>query len=312
MVTEFHRKANRYGSTFTAVSDHGGSEGAGYPYASVGYERPKEEAATTTVLNPPGGAAAWMDHGPISREGFRQREMFMSTPGEVTSAFAHPSMKHTMGGLLGMAVDEHRRMTGSSTAVPGHDASLSPDSSRLVQRVRSTGVDVPVNPKNPGAEDNNTLNKNRDNLRMRPHELPGPDTRVSPDLFRQGAQTTRSLLRGPGAGGPSPQPHLGGEQLKMFMSPREISSQYGLGDMIDREDSTPSALLARKYRESAGPLRSSIVSKGIETPIDISMTDADDQPNPVVADGHHRLAVGLRHDPDRLAPVRHGETFWDL
>jgi len=146
-------------------------------------------------------------------------QMFRHTPGEVQNAFAHPDMAKHMPTLLGMVVNEHRRRTGSSTALPTHDSSLSADSSAMVQNLRGAGVPVPVNPGNPEAKQTNqiadTRKKNSQSLLRDPKYAAGTIAarsihRVSPEERSAGFQTAKDVLRQ--ARTPVTSPHQFAEQ----------------------------------------------------------------------------------------------------
>lgn len=117
------------------------------------------------------------------------------------------------------------------------------------------------------------------------------------------------------------------KQLPMFMSAREIRSQYQAldGDRLAvNADGQPEAyrvhgpfsavenddqLYARKLRESGGDLGRDIKANGVTDPI--LLEDGSDpngggsQGRMQVIGGHHRVAVMLDHAPDQLMPVEH-------
>lgn len=117
---------------------------------------------------------------------------------------------------------------------------------------------------------------------------------------------------------------LNKNQLRLMALPEEILSSFELSEG-DRERSprreTDSELLDRKYGAAVEEgLRDSIVEEGVKKPIDIVHgSSADmwehDQPNPFVANGHHRLAVALRDAPNRYIPLNHhpfNVSPWDM
>jgi len=125
----------------------------------------------------------------------------------------------------------------------------------------------------------------------------------------------------------SPQFH----QLPMFMSAREIKSQY---QPLDADRLSVNAdghaeafgvkgpfslmesdyqLYARKLRESGGDLERDIMANGVTNPI--LLEDGTD-PNGggwhgrmQIVGGHHRVAVMLRRAPDQLMPVEHHKNL---
>lgn len=76
-------------------------------------------------------------------------QMFHSKPAEIHSLFADPSMRHTVGTLAGLALNQF----GKSISASGN---LSKHSSRLVQRGMEAGV-VAGNPMNPTGEARNSF-----------------------------------------------------------------------------------------------------------------------------------------------------------
>lgn len=115
--------------------------------AQIMYHHPLEHPNFTT------------EFGPListHRRGAEPTELFKNKPGEITGAYADPTMRGHVGALLGMAVNHHQRLTGDNS-LPFPDSSLSVHSSALVQKLRRRGVPVPVNPSNPGAVPTNLI-----------------------------------------------------------------------------------------------------------------------------------------------------------
>lgn len=92
------------------------------------------------------------------------------------------------------------------------------------------------------------------------------------------------------------------EQLKMFMSPREIVRQFRPGDAPSGPERAQ--LFSRKLAEArASGLHHSVAEEGVRQPIDLAHGEG------VVLEGHHRLVSAMDTAPDRLIPVLHHETF---
>lgn len=99
------------------------------------------------------------------------------------------------------------------------------------------------------------------------------------------------------------------EQLPMFMSAREIHDHIPPGDLINAGD-TPEDLYARKLRQAktyrynddgGKTLHESIAVEGVKEPVTIWSHHGFLR----LGEGHHRVAVGMGTDPDRLLPVTH-------
>jgi len=89
----------------------------------------------------------------VKEEAKRQQrdtpQMFMRKPAEITGLWSDPSMKHTVGTLLGLALER-----GGPGTLASDD--LSQYSSRVVQRGIDAGV-VQGHPSNPDAEETNHM-----------------------------------------------------------------------------------------------------------------------------------------------------------
>jgi hypothetical protein len=96
-----------------------------------------------------------------------------------------------------MATNEHRRRTGSATALPLPDDSLSAGSAAMIQHLRSTGVDVPINPLNPESVQTNEISQDRGSRSMyvkgqveaRSLNMASPEERAA------GFKTAKDVLR---------------------------------------------------------------------------------------------------------------------
>jgi hypothetical protein len=113
------------------------------------------------------------------------------------------------------------------------------------------------------------------------------------------------------------------EQLRMFMTPREIRSEYST-NFADRQDPfsgqrmSDTGMLKRKLTESKNSgLFDSVKEEGVKAPIGLG-TMRDDVPaikqdfptapvsgKPMMTSGHHRLASALTSRPDDYVPVIH-------
>ena len=114
-------------------------------------------------------------------------------------------------------------------------------------------------------------------------------------------------------------------QLPMFMSAREIRSQYqaldGDRDLVygadgEEHDENDDQLFERKYDEahdtedadSGHTLADSVRWDGVRNPISLQTGGFGVYGKPQVLGGHHRLAVMEEHRPDDLMPVAHFEN----
>ena len=113
--------------------------------------------------------------------------------------------------------------------------------------------------------------------------------------------------------------HIGAQfkQLPMFMSAREIKSQYDPwhGDFEIHEDGseeTPRELWDRKYEESMDfGYHMTIPKEGVRRPVALESVDPwwNGNKKPEIMGGHHRIEVMARHKPDALMPVEHVSDF---
>lgn len=124
--------------------------------------------------------------------------------------------------------------------------------------------------------------------------------------------------------------HVQPEQLKMFMSPREIMGSYDV-NFHEREQATHAdgslvrptrmetddEMYARKLAESKTPggwnnhkpgapsIHESVGQEGVRMPVHLATGERWHQ----VGNGYHRIAAQADHDPDRLMPVMHHENL---
>jgi hypothetical protein len=101
--------------------------------------------------------------------------------------------------------------------------------------------------------------------------------------------------------------NLNPDQLKMFMSPREIGQEVtAYGDFGVNMGGLPHEQRGAKFKihnaQESG-MHDSIAKDGVKHPIALTHTPRGLE----TANGHHRLAVQSSVDPDRLMPVSH----WD-
>lgn len=100
------------------------------------------------------------------------------------------------------------------------------------------------------------------------------------------------------------------EQLRMFMTPQEIISEYHplfgdfkvLRDPVTKKDTfeQPADVWERKAKEAEEVgLTASIKERGVEIPVSL------DPKEKVVLGGHHRIAASLKINPDQFIPVMH-------
>jgi hypothetical protein len=122
-----------------------------------------------------------------------QGKLFQDIPTKINSFYADPSMtKHSMA-LMGLAINESRKI-GSGLQAP---FSLSPHSAPLAQRGAAAGV-LTANPYNPTMEDNNTEHFAP---RVQAHaktEKPFPvagEEELSPETVAEAKGTVKGLLR---------------------------------------------------------------------------------------------------------------------
>lgn len=111
--------------------------------------------------------------------------------------------------------------------------------------------------------------------------------------------------------------HAQFSQLPMFMSAREIKSQYAPwhGDFEEHEDGSkesPRELWDRKYMESMDyGYHMTIPKEGVRNPVALEVVNPwwQGHKEPEIMGGHHRIEVMSRHKPDALMPVEHVLNF---
>ena len=115
------------------------------------------------------------------------------------------------------------------------------------------------------------------------------------------------------------------QQLKMFMSAREIQSSYDPheGDrkykIMHGEMESNQEMWDRKLVESQAPimhgkqrspsLYEKLQTEGVQHPIPLSTMHYKGSHRPMVAGGQHRVAAMSHLNPDQLMPVLHHETI---
>jgi hypothetical protein len=116
------------------------------------------------------------------------------------------------------------------------------------------------------------------------------------------------------------------QQLPMFMTARDIDRQYdpNEGDRNVDESTgwveTTDELWDRKAQEAKQDasgvgdglsVHDSVLRHGVKSPVWLYHDERSIQGDlPTVGNGHHRVAVLLHNDPDRLMPVLHGTHFF--
>lgn len=120
-------------------------------------------------------------------------ELFRNRPAEITGAFTHPDMRAHMPTLLGIAADQHQRMTGRAT-LPMAAKSLSADSANMISKLRSKGVSVPLHPANPSGQQTNTIDKTDMDIHV-VHAADDLGTVMPASDVRSGRDLVRGMLR---------------------------------------------------------------------------------------------------------------------
>jgi hypothetical protein len=107
--------------------------------------------------------------------------------------------------------------------------------------------------------------------------------------------------------------HLHPDQLKMFMSPREIGNyvdQYGdLGEGVRGLQHDKQGAYKVRDAKTSG-MYDSIATDGVKKPVEISHFEDNAgwgsyRGQTVLVNGHHRVFSQAQADPDRLIPVLH-------
>ena len=98
--------------------------------------------------------------------------------------------------------------------------------------------------------------------------------------------------------------HLQPMQLQMFMSAREIKSQYKTNPAEPQDGESEEDMWYRKNYESwERNITPSVKKFGVKEPVRL----ADNRG--LIADGYHRVAASEEVDADRLMPVIHHDTL---
>jgi len=104
------------------------------------------------------------------------------------------------------------------------------------------------------------------------------------------------------------------QQLKMFMSPRELLASIDyMGDDSGTDPTLESIAKSRVMKgkiadAKADGLTKRIAAEGVKKPVDVS----HNQFGAYLVNGHHRLAVQASLDPDRLMPIMHHDSEHEL
>lgn len=102
--------------------------------------------------------------------------------------------------------------------------------------------------------------------------------------------------------------HLNPNQLKMFMSAREIAAttQQNETQMTKPSDVNRDVVAQQKLRTARrNGLADSIAEEGVKKPIDIIHNEYGTK----LINGHHRFSVSLDIAPDRMIPVMHHSSY---
>lgn len=158
--------------------------------------------STDYTWNTHAGAAYPQSDTYEGRKKPEQGRLFTETPSKIAAAFADPSMKMAVPTLLGMALNEGRRIGTGVMA----DSSLSKHSSPIAKRGLKAGVLVP-NPQNPRGRMTNDIDFSHKATAIGEHEsleasgldvkyLMGDDAvEATPQQVSEGRDTIRTLLR---------------------------------------------------------------------------------------------------------------------
>ena len=119
------------------------------------------------------------------------------------------------------------------------------------------------------------------------------------------------------------------EQLPMFMTANEIMGTHqasewdrsprrgrgGVATGIESHGEVMTRKLKESKTEDKGRLHKSIGEEGVQQPVHLShqfgRPDSSGVQKKQIAEGHHRVASSLEHDPNRYIPVMHHETVDD-
>lgn len=108
--------------------------------------------------------------------------------------------------------------------------------------------------------------------------------------------------------------HLQPEQLRMFMTPREIVEGGRFAPSDKQYGESVGRMWQRKLKESQRPptsrghgagLYDSIARSGVQSPVELYHGNPEEHDPDQVWDGHHRLASAYATRPDAHIPVEH-------
>jgi len=116
----------------------------------------------------------------------------------------------------------------------------------------------------------------------------------------------------PIASAESPWVRAENRQPALFLTPREIYHSLGMADQTPRVSRRD--LMASKYREATAPslvsgesLKENMSKQQFASPRPVTVDWGEDVST--LANGHHRLAVALKHAPDTPMPLLSGSTW---
>lgn len=97
--------------------------------------------------------------------------------------------------------------------------------------------------------------------------------------------------------------HIQPKQLKMFMSAREIKSEYDTNPHEPQDGESVDDMWYRKNYESwERNITPSVMKFGVQEPVRLAENKG------LIADGYHRVAASESVDRDQLMPVLHHDT----
>lgn len=146
--------------------------------------------------------------------------------------------------------------------------------------------------------------------------MPQTTTSTSPLTIWNGYLTSELTTESGGIdynGGMSSR-HINPNQLRMFMTPREIAATVQQAETnIRKPEDLKNDYVAKSklIRAKNNGLADSIVKEGVKKPIDIMHEYDDDWGDETtqLVNGHHRFSVSLDVAPDKYIPVQHHSKF---
>jgi len=102
--------------------------------------------------------------------------------------------------------------------------------------------------------------------------------------------------------------HINPNQLKMFMSAREIAATFRQNEtQMTKPSDVDRDVVAQQKLRTAGRngLAASIAKDGVKKPVDILHNEYGTK----LINGHHRFSVSLDIAPDRMIPVMHHSSY---